>query len=466
MLTPNSPIKRLKYVAKTYGERSPGVVMDTFFLLSDLAGIEAPRMEGPQAAVWWRIAFNRMSADPGAMQLFLLRRYDLWSIGPDAPIDDATMVREGSTGWGSKREQLARRGLDRLFEEQSQRELMEGLLRHLEETGHDGMFRRMDSDPIWPWVARELNRAKKRSVKAGYATEYVKLLDDLSGKGPALALWQETERVDLTKTSAYDALAALETFQLQRGVEQGDVVYEWPDGWTVQKLTTPLQLEDEGEQMQHCVGGYCAEVEAGDTVIYSLRDPQGDPHATMEIKAGSSRFEQVQGKQNRDPKPEYQERIDEFARAEGIKPAGLTSLEEESAARLGIERAELEWEGSFNPVVHREGAFPDIFIDESLIADYVFPDDHVDPLSDVYEMAEEKAREAGEDRWEELVREAIQEMEDMADEVADEAQQHLEEYGDLDDFDFEEVTRSYLWDISHGQADIDYVAEEVRSRFE
>jgi hypothetical protein len=50
-------------------------------------------------------------------------------------------------------------------------------------------------------------------------------------------------------------------------------------------------LEDaikyEGEQMNHCVGGYCPDVASGQSRIYSLRDAKGQPHVTIEVEPPS-----------------------------------------------------------------------------------------------------------------------------------------------------------------------------------
>jgi hypothetical protein len=48
-------------------------------------------------------------------------------------------------------------------------------------------------------------------------------------------------------------------------------------------------LEGEGNQMGHCVGGYCDDVMGGQSHIYSLRDPQGQPHVTVEVNPGRRR---------------------------------------------------------------------------------------------------------------------------------------------------------------------------------
>jgi hypothetical protein len=42
-------------------------------------------------------------------------------------------------------------------------------------------------------------------------------------------------------------------------------------------------LKYEGDTMGHCVGGYCPDVLAGRSRIYSLRDAKGEPHVTVEV---------------------------------------------------------------------------------------------------------------------------------------------------------------------------------------
>jgi hypothetical protein len=42
-------------------------------------------------------------------------------------------------------------------------------------------------------------------------------------------------------------------------------------------------LNAEGQMMGHCVGSYCEQVSGRGTRIFSLRDPQGKPHVTVEV---------------------------------------------------------------------------------------------------------------------------------------------------------------------------------------
>jgi hypothetical protein len=48
--------------------------------------------------------------------------------------------------------------------------------------------------------------------------------------------------------------------------------------------TLETALKYEGDTMGHCVGGYCPDVLAGRSRIYSLRDAKGEPHVTVEVK--------------------------------------------------------------------------------------------------------------------------------------------------------------------------------------
>jgi len=136
---------------------------------------------------------------------------------------------------------------------------------------------------------------------------------------------------------------AMEEERSQEAARGGTVVHQWPDNWTVRRLDTPDELASEGDAMGHCVGSYADEVARGNTSIYSLRDPQGQPHVTTEImpnrwvtpngdlvpddgswtmgdveNAGArstphgGEVVQIQGAANQDPKEEYKQRMREW----------------------------------------------------------------------------------------------------------------------------------------------------------
>lgn len=72
-----------------------------------------------------------------------------------------------------------------------------------------------------------------------------------------------------------------------------EVMKEYPDGYKWVELKLPdndpkyadelaKALKLEGDSMGHCVGGYCPDVMAGRSRVFSLRDPKGRAHATIE----------------------------------------------------------------------------------------------------------------------------------------------------------------------------------------
>lgn len=134
-----------------------------------------------------------------------------------------------------------------------------------------------------------------------------------------------------------------------RAENMGQVVHRWPDGWTVQRLLDDKHLKEEGDAMGHCVGGYGNRVRHGDSLIYSVRDHNNEPHVTMEVephydkghyctvdgcdedirrgqecpvhgkttdvRPDHGRVIQIQGKANESPQPEYQQRVKEWMEA-------------------------------------------------------------------------------------------------------------------------------------------------------
>ena len=79
-------------------------------------------------------------------------------------------------------------------------------------------------------------------------------------------------------------------------------------------------LDIEGCAMGHCVGGYCDVVSSGRIVIYSLRDPKNEPHATIEVTPtlplGRTRsrgtVDQIKGNGNAPPIEKYRPMIKQW----------------------------------------------------------------------------------------------------------------------------------------------------------
>lgn len=115
-----------------------------------------------------------------------------------------------------------------------------------------------------------------------------------------------------------------------------NVVYgpQWKNkeynGWTIRRIFTENDLTVEGNKMQHCVGSYADKVDMNSCAIYSLRDPQNQPHVTLEEEpAESGTFTQIFGKQNEEPNIKYKNILKEwFKTISNVKRYGQDDIDE------------------------------------------------------------------------------------------------------------------------------------------
>lgn len=114
--------------------------------------------------------------------------------------------------------------------------------------------------------------------------------------------------------------------------ERAESVYQFKDGWYILKLR-PEELSREGYEMGHCLQGIddndplCEAIRNGDKEIFSLRDPKGKSHVTIEWVTstgsgplGPPQIKQIQGKGDLQPKSEYQARIKEWFQSLESRP--------------------------------------------------------------------------------------------------------------------------------------------------
>jgi len=195
----------------------------------------------------------------------------------------------------------------------------------------------MEYDFVLPWIAKELNALVKDAQRTAKAEGqpvsvenfdyrlYREILDRLLTVTVDTGLEEltlpeaigfyvtEVEPQDINDLALDWAVEAIPDLDDKLVVTvPGEVVYEFDDGWTFQALTTEEQIEWEGAepQMHHCVADpaqpHRARILEGETVAYSLRDPRGQPHLTIEIGT-DGRFYGVEDKGGT-----RTERLDEF----------------------------------------------------------------------------------------------------------------------------------------------------------
>lgn len=135
-----------------------------------------------------------------------------------------------------------------------------------------------------------------------------------------------------------------ETIKLLEKSPVTEVMKEYPDGykWVELKLpdNDPKYADDlakalklEGDSMGHCVGGYCPDVMAGRARIFSLRDPKGRAHATIEAmpdnQSAYDRFMESAGWAESDA-------FGDYVMKTGIGRGGLNEAYLKYAAERGI----------------------------------------------------------------------------------------------------------------------------------
>lgn len=185
-------------------------------------------------------------------------------------------------------------------------------------------FRQMDAEHMLeeePWLGKLDPQTKIHKLGRGpFGFEHIVdvLKEDLAaGRIRPEQLNKISMEQAVRRTHAYDQQKAKEMAETALKQTEGMPVhkeypegYRWlelkmneelPEGWTKNPLGTytdpqgqetihhpnSLTLEDaldyEGRTMGHCVGGYCPDVIAGKSRIYSLRDAKGEPHVTIEV---------------------------------------------------------------------------------------------------------------------------------------------------------------------------------------
>ena len=96
-------------------------------------------------------------------------------------------------------------------------------------------------------------------------------------------------------------------------------IMDLPNGMKAYQLITSQALDFEGKYMGHCIGqgSYDKFVSDGSIKIYSIRDSNGEPHATLEVR-GQDVY-QCKGKGNRTPVQRYIPTVQGFVEAQELE---------------------------------------------------------------------------------------------------------------------------------------------------
>lgn len=160
-----------------------------------------------------------------------------------------------------------------------------------------------EHDALFPWLARE---RKKGRVNHANADAYLGDLhymahdgkmrhlesEDLDGIQEWMKYHKQTgnKGIDIMQHHIGDAI-----HEADKHDGGGEIVHTfgnkmgenaWRD-WTIRRLRHKRDMRKEGQRMSHCVGSngmpYIDRQADGHAEYYSLRDPQNNPHATLEL---------------------------------------------------------------------------------------------------------------------------------------------------------------------------------------
>jgi len=212
-------------------------------------------------------------------------------------------------------------------------------------------------DADWKPIDLSLSEREQRRAALDAKHSFHNHTSRLRGSLRALVDYAEETGDDLGQYKTQDEVERLFGLVEEHGAtralapsQTGTVVYEFPDGWTVQELNTFDQLAAEAAVMQHCLDTYDVRdgrvyadewVKGPGVRIFSLRDPKGRPHLTMEWDLDTFSGSQFRGKQNAWPNDEYAERMIPFRDEVLEKPLVPATAAEVSRAEKLVGR--LHW---------------------------------------------------------------------------------------------------------------------------
>jgi hypothetical protein len=248
--------RRLEWVWKTYGERRP----DVAFLTGEVV---------------------REAGQPAYTRGMYIVAPRTWPMREDGRVLLATPMEQLRLDAGELTEGKA----------ETLRDAVAFVFSHWVATGRWWDDSRIDApsryDKLVPWIARSLASYPTPRSTNDMAYALVNTLGDIAD-------WAEATRPDIMRLTLTQVLyrsrrwhAGLVRKAEAGEVDPGEIVFRFPDGWSVQRLATREQLKCEGGALAHCIGtvqSYGDYMLSGFADIYSMRDENGVPRYTFYIE--------------------------------------------------------------------------------------------------------------------------------------------------------------------------------------
>jgi len=206
-----------------------------------------------------------------------------------APHPHITFGHPCTCPWGTKLQMARTAGKYEWLAKRPDMQTPEGqqMLRFLDEHGY------READKLLPWIVREWRKGRLSPNQAGFFDIPGKQVDAFTPRTLAELqrdldqMKKARQGVDVMQFGAPELVSHVAEWREEQESKNrqhlGEIVHQFPDGWTVRQLNTRAEMKDEGDMMGHCVGGYGNEAENGSSVFLSLRDRKNHPHATLQM---------------------------------------------------------------------------------------------------------------------------------------------------------------------------------------
>ena len=96
-----------------------------------------------------------------------------------------------------------------------------------------------------------------------------------------------------------------------------NILIQYGDGYSWQRISSGTDAKIEGQNMNHCVGNYCNDVDEGKIDLYSLRDKNNSPLVTGGFKHKGTVVVQMKGEANKNPSETYKGYISDILKKLG-----------------------------------------------------------------------------------------------------------------------------------------------------
>jgi hypothetical protein len=165
-----------------------------------------------------------------------------------------------------------------------------------------------------PWLQKALDEGKeifRVQIDKPLRDKIRHVIDYLKSEQAPAKLDALTVPEALKQSDAWTKQLTKKKVDQGEALEGEKIFKKYSDGFTWRDLTSEATLSQEGTKMGHCVGSYWRNVNSGNVQILSLRDPQNEPHVTIEVGLHghgadtSKSVNQIKGKGNAEVVEKY-----------------------------------------------------------------------------------------------------------------------------------------------------------------